>query len=108
MGWGEDVYYNPEKFDLTPVGEVDISDGCYQFDIFAVWKDEEGTYYWVQDSGCSCPSPFERYTKLEDLESGTGHDAVRALKQLRDNLWDDSEQERVEREIVELITKILF
>lgn len=70
MGYYDaDVYYQPEKFDLVPVAEVDYSDGNYQFDFRAVWKHEpSGRLYTARDSGCSCPSPFEDYTKLEDLD----------------------------------------
>jgi hypothetical protein len=75
------VYYNPEKFGLTKVLEHDFSDGCYQFDITAVFTkdDEPGKFYWASDSGCSCPSPFEGHTSIESLESGD-------FKQVRDML----------------------
>jgi hypothetical protein len=69
MGWNHpDVYYQSEKFGLTPVAEVDYSDGCYQFDIRAIWRHEDGTLYTMRDGGCSCPSPFEDYTTLESLD----------------------------------------
>jgi len=69
MGYGSpDPYYQPEKFDLVPVAEIDYSDGNYCFDIRVVWKHSSGDFYTMRDSGCSCPSPFEDYTKLEDLE----------------------------------------
>lgn len=69
MSWYDpDVYYQPEKFGLKPVAEVDYSDGCYQFDIRIVWRHEDGTLYTMRDSGCSCPSPFEEYTSLESLD----------------------------------------
>lgn len=54
-----DVYYNPEKFGLTTVGELDFSDGCFQFDYTVVWVDAQKNLYYADDSGCSCPSPFE-------------------------------------------------
>jgi hypothetical protein len=69
MGYYDaDVYYQPEKFDLTPVAEVDFSDGNYCFDYRVVWRHSSGVFYTARDSGCSCPSPFEDYTKLEDLD----------------------------------------
>jgi hypothetical protein len=69
MAWGNpDVYYQPEKFDLAPVGEVEMSEPDYSFDIVAVWRHTPtGDLYWARDSGCSCPSPFEDYTSLGDL-----------------------------------------
>lgn len=55
-----DIYYAPEKFGLTTIGEVDFSDGCYQFDLTVVWRrDSDGVFVYADDSGCSCPSPFE-------------------------------------------------
>lgn len=74
-------YYDPEKCGLEKVAELDFSDGCYQFDITAVWtkKDAPGKFYWASDSGCSCPSPFEDYAELEQFQSG-------GFKQVRDAL----------------------
>lgn len=66
----KDVYHEPEAFGLTPIGDVDWSDGCYQFSMTAVWRDQDGNLLWGEDSGCSCPSPFE-YVTREDLTSGT-------------------------------------
>lgn len=69
MGYGSpDPYYNPEEFDLTPVAEIDYSDGCYCFDLRVVWKHSSGAFYTMRDSGCSCPSPFEEYHSLEELD----------------------------------------
>lgn len=82
MGWNTpDVYYNPEKFGLTKVAELDFSSGSYEFDITAVFTkdDEPGKFYWASDSGCSCPSPFENFTSIESLQSG-------GFKQIRDEL----------------------
>lgn len=65
-----DVYYSPEKFGLTPLGDIDFSDGCYQFDLTAVWRDATGKLLWADDAGCSCPSPFES-VGIDDLSTGT-------------------------------------
>ena len=66
--YGDNIYYNPEKFGLRPVIEIDFSDGFYQFDIRVIWKDANGRLYTARDSGCSCPRPFEDYTAIKDLE----------------------------------------
>lgn len=69
MAWDtDDVYYQPEKFGLKMIGEVDFSDGNYCFDYRAVWLHEDGTLYTARDAGCSCPSPFETFTSLEKLD----------------------------------------
>lgn len=69
MEWEDDPnpYYNPEKFGMKQVGMIDFSSGYYEFDYRVVWKHKDGTYYTARDSGCSCPTPFEDYTKLDDL-----------------------------------------
>lgn len=62
------VYYSPEKFGLTLVDEIELSSGDYEFDIVAVWKDSSGKLYTARSSGCSCPTPFEEFDSIEDLE----------------------------------------
>ncbi|MEU3976855.1 DUF7574 domain-containing protein [Streptomyces bacillaris] len=55
-----EIYSRPESYGLRMIGEVDWSDGCYQFDLTVVWQDTTtGALYYADDSGCSCPSPFE-------------------------------------------------
>lgn len=61
-----DFYYNPAGYGLTPIGEIDWSDGNYQFDLTVVWQDREGRFWRGDDSGCSCPTPFQD-TALVDL-----------------------------------------
>lgn len=71
MSWESNPYYNPEKHGLVKVVEFDFSDGCYQFDLTAVWtKEGDKKFYWSDDSGCSCPSPFEGISSIEQLQSG--------------------------------------
>jgi hypothetical protein len=60
------IYHNPEKYGLTTIGEIDWSDGEYQFDFTVVWQDGDESFWYGDDSGCSCPSPFED-TGLNDL-----------------------------------------
>lgn len=94
MGYGTpDPYYQPEKFDLVPVGEIDYSDGCYQFDIRAVWKHEPtGTFYTCRDSGCSCPSPFEDYHSLDQLEVLNLEELEEEIQRERHSEWNHSHQ----------------
>src|SRR6476469_4897948 len=64
----ENIYYNPERFGLEIVGTIDWAEPDYSFDFTAVWKKSRGEYYLASDSGCSCPSPFEDFTSVEDLQ----------------------------------------
>ena len=80
MGYdAADVYYQPEEFGLTPIAEVECSDGMWQFDLIVGWKHKDGTVYIAQDSGCSCPSPFEDYNSLESLDKVASIESVRSL-----------------------------
>lgn len=69
MGYDDpDVYYQPEKFGLEKVAEIDYSDRSYCFDSRTVWRHKKsGKLYTARDSGCSCPGMFENYTTLESL-----------------------------------------
>lgn len=68
-----DFYYNPGKYGLTTIGEIDWSDGNYQFDLTVVWEDRAGRFWYGDDSGCSCPAPFQD-TDLVDLVNLTSID----------------------------------
>lgn len=61
------VYYDCEKFDLIVIDEIDTAE-CYKFNIHVVFKDGEGLLYYAHDSGCSCPTPFEGFRSVEDME----------------------------------------
>ena len=76
-----DVYNSPEKFGLTEVGQIDWAEQDYSFDMTVVWKDENGKLYWADDSGCSCPSPFEDFHSLDQLETGSFFDLAHYLQE---------------------------
>jgi len=45
------VLYEPEKYGLEPVAEVDFADS-YQFDMFVVWREKStGRLIYDTDSG---------------------------------------------------------
>lgn len=73
-------YYDPDKSGLEKVAELDFSSGAWEFDLTVVWtKKGEKKFYWADDSGCSCPSPFENYNEEEQLQSG-------GFKEIRNHL----------------------
>lgn len=73
------VYYSPEKFGLEIIGDIEWYDEPYQFDMTIVLRNKEtGQLYYADDSGCSCPSPFEDLgiddlTKVERLQDLIDH-----------------------------------
>lgn len=71
LGGYDNAYSNPEKLGLEIFGMAEDTDMSYEFNMFAVWRDSSGQLYFANDSGCSCPSPFEDYRKISDLKAGT-------------------------------------
>ncbi|WP_431941638.1 DUF7574 domain-containing protein [Nocardia grenadensis] len=69
MGWNSpDVYYDPDKFGLIKVGELTLEEPDYSFNIgLVLYHPDTQNFYYVEDSGCSCPSPFENFTSIESL-----------------------------------------
>lgn len=62
------IYYDPQAFGLEVVGEFEWTEPCWSFDTLAVWKQKRGQYWIGQDAGCSCPSPFEDVTDINELD----------------------------------------
>lgn len=64
-------YSDPKKYGVEIIGEVDWSHGGYEFDLTVVWRRLDGVFVYADDSGCSCPSPFDDYgvDTLEPFES---------------------------------------
>jgi hypothetical protein len=61
------IYYNPEKYDLTLLCDIDDPEASYSFDLVALWQHKDGRLFYSSDSGCSCPVPFERCESIDDL-----------------------------------------
>jgi hypothetical protein len=67
----------PSKTTATPHEVVHyLSDpgACYSFDSRIVGRWADGTLFWSQDSGCSCPCPFDNavtnpLSTMEDFEA---------------------------------------
>ena len=61
-------YYSPASLGLETVYEIEEPNLSYEFNTFVLWRETStGVLYWAQDSGCSCPTPFEGYTRLASL-----------------------------------------
>ena len=62
------VIESPEDYGLIEVLTLNLLEAMYEFDLFLVFIDvKTGKFYTAADSGCSCPSPFERFITREDL-----------------------------------------
>lgn len=102
MGYGSDPYSSPEKHGLTMIGDIEWDDESYQFDMTAVWRDAEGGLYWADDSGCSCPSPFEDFQSIEELTKGTFYELATHLEGRKANAQSGDAAARV----VELLSRV--
>lgn len=87
-----DIYYNPEEFGIETIGELELREPDYSFDILLVQRDiVTGKFYVNFDSGCSCPSPFEDFTTKESLgQPLTVVQAVAKIKQMCDETGEDT------------------
>lgn len=65
----KNIYYDPEAFGLRLVAEMEF-EGGYSFDTYVLWVNDKKEFFVANDSGCSCPSPFEGHdlTSLVKIE----------------------------------------
>lgn len=107
-----DPYYSPEKFGLRTIGEVQWGPSCYDFDLTAVWQDvTTGALYYADDSGCSCPSPFESQGRDDLLpidKPQTFIDHVnRRIKDMQESGYrSESDIEEAKGDSAELVLKV--
>lgn len=117
MGYNNpDLYYQPEAFGLTPIGELNDPEASYSFYDFIVWKHEDGRIFYASDSGCSCPSPFEDYTSLDKADEAKSIEEFEAAVKSYfnsvnyDSNWDDDIQpsrfQSLKAEAIELVNKV--
>jgi len=71
------IYYSPESYGLQIVGDFEWSEPDYSFDMLVVWKEGRGKYWIGEDSGCSCPSPFEDINDINQLDGPYTKDGLR-------------------------------
>lgn len=67
--WIMNLYSNPSNYGLELIADVNFSEG-WDFDIYALFRNDDGMYFMAHDSGCSCPSPFEDYHSASDIADG--------------------------------------
>lgn len=86
------VYYYPEDYGLQLVGEFEWTEPCYSFDMLVVWKERDGRYWIGEDSGCSCPSPFDFITDVNELDGPYTKEGLRKRidSRIEDRAGEDS------------------
>lgn len=56
--WAE----NAEPTEYTRIADVEWRGQPWEFDMTRVYLHESGALFYAEDSGCSCPTPFENAT----------------------------------------------
>ena len=82
----------------VPTHTIDLADLDYEFDILGVDIREDGIYLGT-DSGCSCPSYWENYTKDDFTGPLTVEQAREEAMSLWENTYDDTYDPRAERDV---------
>jgi hypothetical protein len=114
MSWDDNPYYKPEAYGLEIVGDIDWDQESYEFNMTVVWKEGRGKYYIADDSGCSCPAPFERVTSKEGLDGPMNKRSLESALRYRakTNARDDDDgyygrpRAELEKEVRELLAKL--
>jgi hypothetical protein len=60
------------------VGDVEWDDEYYQFNLTRVYREDDGSFRWSDDSGCSCPMPFESHSE-GDYAKGNKYELLNYL-----------------------------
>lgn len=79
------IMYEPDKHGVQIVGQYDVREPNWSFDIVLVVKSiETGRVYAAFDSGCSCPIPFEdHYFPSDFIEVKEWADVRRLIEEHR-------------------------
>lgn len=72
-------FYSPEKLNLT-LFSFDEPGLCYEYNTLCFWE-YNGQIYTAEDSGCSCPTPFENYSGENTERVLTKLDRVGSVEQ---------------------------
>ena len=95
------IYYSPEDYGLKPIFSLDEENLDYEFHILAAWQDQSGRIYWGEDSGCSCPSPFEDY----HFKGADDHNLETSIKALYEAIDSFPASDRDKAQIREFLDK---
>ena len=96
--WGKNIYSNPEVYGLTVLDSIEWADESYQFEMTVLWHDPEtDACYVADDSGCSCPAPYEEYESIGDLTK------IERLQDLIDHLAEGATKYGKQGEVADMV-----
>lgn len=76
--------YDSDKFGWKMI-EIEYGKPDYSFNTLMFWKTKTGEIYMAHDSGCSCPTPFEKYEGETEDEIKQKLERVVSLCQAKTN-----------------------
>lgn len=101
-GYHDTPYANPGLYGMEPVAELEWDNESYQFNITSVLRrKEDGTLWSCDDSGCSCPTPFEDDYEWDRVFS-TDDFRSRYAAQLLNDYSGRADQQQYEKFIVDV------
>lgn len=89
-----------EPTGYTSIADVEWDHESYQFNMTRVYvEDSTGRLFYAEDSGCSCPSPFEdttveELTPIDRLQDWYSHVEDRTYSGLPTSATDEAETAR--------------
>lgn len=99
VGWDEIIFDEPEL--------------SYEFNMLCFWKTKNGLILSGSDSGCSCPSPFERYDGKSEKELEQTFERVGSFKQAKqiidswnEDIYTDTKTKISQCELDEKLNKL--
>lgn len=82
MSSWDNIYSLPGNYGLELITSMDLGES-YDFDIYALFRNGDGAWFLVNDSGCSCPAPFEDYTSADQIADGRVFNCAEVMEYLR-------------------------
>lgn len=61
----ENIYYHPEKSGFEIFDSIEMDASCEYSTTLILRNTESGRLFYVQDSGCSCPTPFDEASEAD-------------------------------------------
>jgi hypothetical protein len=97
-----DFYKKLETMGYAVIGDIDWVDS-YEYDITLVLR-ADGELFYVEDSGCSCDSPWQ-YTEPADVTGPVTREALQEYLESRNTSKYD--RSRYAGEIADLMLKVV-
>ena len=96
MDYYDNPYYAPEVWGWRMIDSIDFG-ASYEFDIYAFFTDVSGYVRFGNDSGCSCPEPFDSYRGPDDFEVLTKERWQQVKAEMRYSIGGDVTYDEVHR-----------